>query len=440
MAAFTAEANQEVIHALTEIVRQRQGDFLSFSASKPLTSGQAQSPETGPAALPPGCARIKARPLNRGCFVELFTKTQVFHRSLSHEDFPAFLETALTCGSRAAFGNILFRCQDGTHIRQVSAPANNKGCLRLLETKEPLPRPGPGQSSPQESPAMSPNRQKNYLLPAGRPVPFLVHLGIMTGEGKIIASKQGKFRQINRFLEYVADILPADRSLRIVDFGCGSSYLTFGLYYFLKELRGIPVRIIGVDAKADAIARCAALAKLLKYEGLCFRNQTIEDFAARDAEPAPDLLVSLHACDTATDYALAYGIQRRVPAILSVPCCQHELNALLRPGAVSGDSGQAFATVMAHGLLKERFAALATDAIRVNLLEQAGYRVTVAELVGGEDTPKNALIRGVLKPQAAGTETCPAQDPLSKFLGVSLSLEKLLESEAGWPTPTGRAV
>jgi SAM-dependent methyltransferase len=263
----------------------------------------------------------------------------------------------------------------------------------------------------------------------------------MTGEGKIIAAKQGKFRQINRFLEYVDDILPqlTARPLSVVDFGCGSAYLTFALYYFLTELRGTPTHCIGIDVKEEVIAHCTELATRLGYSGLSFRAQSIEHFTAE----TPDLLVVLHACDTATDYALAYGIRHKVPAILAVPCCQHELNTLLRPSSVP----DMLAPLVSHGLLKERFAALATDSIRVRLLENAGYEVTVSELVMADDTPKNLLIRATLKhtpaqhggcarpiPQFAtqtagdllGRRAGMRQDLLSETLGVTLTLEREL--------------
>jgi SAM-dependent methyltransferase len=325
-----------------------------------------------------------------------------------------------------AFGNIVLRYKKSGEdfIRIVTLVANNKGKLRLLETRE-----RPQGAIPAQKP------KKNYILQPGTPIPFLVHLGIMTGVGKIIASKQGKFRQINRFLEYIDDILPnlTARPLSVVDFGCGSAYLTFALYYFLTELRGIPTHCIGIDVKEEGIANCTELALKLGFSGLSFRAESIEQFTLETDTATPDLLVALHACDTATDYALAYGIRHKVPAILSVPCCQHELNALLRQKSVP----DALSPLVSHGLLKERFAALATDSIRVRLLENVGYEVTVSELVTADDTPKNLLIRAIRIPAMDGgagqsrsfgnAETVSAgmrQDSLSEALGVTLALER----------------
>jgi SAM-dependent methyltransferase len=409
--------NADAVGAFLDIFRETQDGFLSLSASK--TTNHTQNSAVHCFArtedYPAGCLRVKVKPVNKGYYAEMFTKTQVFHRTLSQADFPVFLEAL--CG---AFGNIVFRYKkpDEDYIRIYTLIANNKGKLRLLETRERVAHNTQGA-------VPAHNSEKNYILQTtGAPISFLVHLGIMTDVGKIIAAKQGKFRQINRFLEYVDDILPRLNShpLSVVDFGCGSSYLTFALYYFLTELRGIPTHITGIDVKEDVIAHCTELAAKLGYaDGLSFRAESIEQFASEADTAMPDLLVTLHACDTATDYALAYGIRRKVPAILSVPCCQHELNALLRPNAVPA----MLSPLVSHGLLKERFAALATDAIRVRLLENAGYAVTVSELVTAEDTPKNLLIRGVLKPHSPAAETLP-KDLLSETLGVSLTLEREL--------------
>lgn len=242
---------------------------------------------------------------------------------------------------------------------------------------------------------LSHNRVKPHLLPEGQPCDFLIRLGVMTAEGKVIAAKYDKFRQINRFLEMIADVrehLPSDRPLRIVDFGCGKSYLTFALYYYLTTILRREAQIIGIDRKMDVIAHCNAIARDLNYTGLAFQ---VGDIAAFEVSETVDLMVSLHACDTATDDALAKAISWQTQIILAVPCCQHELFGQIR--------SEPMRPLLKHGILKERFAALLTDAIRAELLEKAGYSVQVLEFIDMEHTPKNLLLRAVRPPHASQT-------------------------------------
>ncbi len=234
------------------------------------------------------------------------------------------------------------------------------------------------------------NRKKQYLLEEGVPVPFMVKLGVMNKEGKVLAPKYDKFRQINRYLEMIEDVveyLPQDRVVRIVDFGCGKSYLTFALYHYLVALRGMKAEIVGLDLKADVIAHCSALAVEFGYAGLKFQTGDISQYEG--AEQA-DMVVTLHACDTATDAALEKAVRWNAGVILSVPCCQHELNRQIKNELLS--------PMLSHGLVKERFAALATDSIRASLLELAGYRTQLLEFIDMEHTPKNILIRAVRQP------------------------------------------
>ncbi|WP_322907792.1 SAM-dependent methyltransferase [Paenibacillus campi] len=231
------------------------------------------------------------------------------------------------------------------------------------------------------------NRKKHYILDEGEPVPFLVELGIMNDNGKVLAKKYDKFRQINRFLEMVQDILPSlpeGRELTIVDFGCGKSYLTFALYHYLNIQQRRPLRIIGLDLKADVIEHCSQLAERLDYDKLRFLVGDIADYNELDQV---DMVVTLHACDTATDAALEKAVRWGASAILSVPCCQHELFAQVQNDALS--------PLLSHGILKERFSALATDAIRARLLDLMGYRTQLLEFIDMEHTPKNILIRAV---------------------------------------------
>lgn len=264
---------------------------------------------------------------------------------------------------------------------------------------------------------LSHNRQKKYILEAGTKIPFLIDLGVMTQEGKIVHSKYDKFRQINRFLEFIRDILPYlpnDREITIIDFGCGKSYLTFAMYYYLKVLKNYDIRIIGLDLKEDVIAHCNELKEKYGYEKLNFYQGDIESF---QGVQKVDMVVTLHACDTATDYALDKAVRWGAKVILSVPCCQHELNGQIECEMLE--------PILKYGLLRERFAALATDGLRAELLEMAGYRTQILEFIDMEHTPKNLLIRAVLTNQKAKNEK--AYEELRDFLNASPTLERLLK-------------
>ncbi|MBC8079942.1 MAG: SAM-dependent methyltransferase [Gorillibacterium sp.] len=265
------------------------------------------------------------------------------------------------------------------------------------------------------------NRAKKYLLPEGEPVAFLVELGVMNAEGKVAAAKYDKFRQINRFLEMIEDVmpeLPEGRTLRIIDFGCGKSYLTFALYHYLVNIRGRDVDVTGLDLKADVITQCASLAHRLRYEGLHFQ---IGDIAVYDDVTEADMVVTLHACDTATDAALNKAIRWNASVILSVPCCQHELY-----GQVQHET---LATMLGHGIIKERFAALATDSVRARLLELVGYKAQILEFIDMEHTPKNLLIRAVRQKTSDSAQlNILAANYLrfKEFLGIDPYLERAL--------------
>ncbi len=261
------------------------------------------------------------------------------------------------------------------------------------------------------------DRKKQYLLEEGTPVAFLVELGVMTPEGAVRKSRYDKFRQINRFLELVDDIVPSLRpegTLRVVDFGCGKSYLTFAIHHLLTVLRGREVELVGLDLKEDVIAACSALAKQSGAAGLRFE---LGDIAGFDARQDVDLVVSLHACDTATDETLAQAVRWAADAILAVPCCQKEAYRQLESSLL--------APLLRHGLAKERFASLVTDALRAQLLELAGYRTQLVELVALEHTAKNVLIRAV-KGKPAGADVRRAYEELRDSLGLDPALERLL--------------
>lgn len=268
---------------------------------------------------------------------------------------------------------------------------------------------------------LSHDRPKNHLLPEGKPVDFLIRLGVMTDAGKVIAARYDKFRQINRFLEIVADAvahLDKPGPLSILDFGSGKSYLTFALYYYLKVMQGREVRIIGLDRKQDVIAHCNNIAQDLRYTALTFQVGDIRDF---DVDAPVDMVVSLHACDTATDDALAKAVAWNAKVILAVPCCQHELFRQIRNDSMR--------PLLKHGILKERLTALVTDALRAEMLELAGYSVQVLEFIEMEHTPKNLLIRAIRRDSPANrTELIQEYQTFRDFWHLTPCIESLFPS------------
>ena len=263
---------------------------------------------------------------------------------------------------------------------------------------------------------LSHNRKNQYILEEGMKVPFLQDLGVMTQEGKIVRTRFDKFRQINRFLEFIEDILPQlpkDRELTILDFGCGKSYLTFAMYYYLHEMKKYDIRIIGLDLKSDVIRHCNELSKKYGYEKLVFLEGNIADYTGCDEV---DMVVTLHACDTATDFALEKAVGWNAKVILSVPCCQHELNRQME--------NEILKPLMKHGLIKERMAALVTDALRAEYLEREGYHVQILEFIDMEHTPKNILIRAIRTDKKAENDEVIRR--CEEFLHVSPTLGRLL--------------
>jgi SAM-dependent methyltransferase len=287
-------------------------------------------------------------------------------------------------------------------------------------------------SSPPTKSAAAPeahNRTRQHLIPEGVPCPFLAEIGVMTATGQVRNAMRHKFRQINRFLELVEDVVPAlapDRELRVVDFGCGKSYLTFALHHLLTQIHGRSVEIVGLDRKADVVAHCSEIAGRLGCQGLEFREG---DIATHAEERPVDLAVSLHACDTATDDALAQAIRWKSRVILAVPCCQHEFSGRI--------ASPELAPLIGHGILRERFAALATDALRSLALEICGYNTQVVEFIDLEHTAKNILIRAVER-QQPDAELLTARradyESLKRLLGIDMPyLEKALGSEVFAP-------
>lgn len=264
---------------------------------------------------------------------------------------------------------------------------------------------------------LSHNRTKKYIIQEGKSVAFMIDLGVMGQDGKIIRTRYDKFRQINRFLEYIEDILPKldkERELTIIDFGCGKSYLTFAMYYYLKELKGYNIRIIGLDLKADVIEHCNELRTRYGYDKLDFY---VGDIATYKDVDKVDMVVTLHACDIATDYALAKAVKWGAEVILSVPCCQHEANRTIKSDILS--------PVMDYGILKERMAAIVTDAARAKLLTANGYDTQILEFIDMEHTPKNLLIRAV----KSGKEDLSAREKtkdMLEALNLELTIDKLI--------------
>ena len=370
--------------------------ILSVTLSKPVNNIE----ET----LGKPYTKIKIRAVNTAdgasYAAEMFTKTQVFHKKFSETELDDFL---------AANAGVTFKnCVKRTESEEITLLTNKKGKVTELKKKldTSIKAAAPLKVLPQA-------KKKNYLLPEGTPVPFLVLLGIMNDEGKVISSRYDKFRQINRFLEFIDDILPefADKTeagepIRIADFGCGKSYLTFAVHYFLTEVKHLPCEIEGLDLKEEVINYCNDMAKKLNLKNLIFHTGNIADYSGKQN---PDIVITLHACDTATDYALKYAVERGARAILSVPCCQHQINTQLQNrGKAGGATGQVpseFEPLLKWGISREKFSSLVTDALRGEWLETQGYKVQMLEFIDMEHTPKNILIRAIKKNGSAAKDT-----------------------------------
>ena len=299
---------------------------------------------------------------------------------------------------RALFGPVYGELYLFTQSEEVIARAGRRGVHIQRRTKENGLSPAP----------ISHDREKNYLIPSGRPCPFLIELGVMTPTGRVKAARQKKFRQINRYLEIVNDVfgqLPTEETLRVIDFGCGLSYLTFAVHHLLTEVHGRQVDMWGIDRNPHVVERCEQLAGRLRLKGIQFRVDDIRAFES----PAPiDLAISLHACDTATDDALAFAVAAQASVVLAAPCCQHELAAQL--------NCESLQSLTRYGVLKDRLAALATDALRAAALEEAGYKTQVLEFIDLEHTPKNLLIRAVKRAHGVAAASDAYAD-FKRFLG-----------------------
>ena len=353
--------------------------------------------------------KVKIRPLSlKGELMfqaEEFTAKQAFHKNMNRAEVLLYLPKLLADDFRQA--------ELSSGLGSATVLVSKKGMATVKSKYIDQAKKTAAPVLPEH------NRQKRYVLAEGLPVPFLVDLGVMTAEGKVVRSQYDKFRQINRFLEFIEDILPKldkARETTMIDFGCGKSYLTFAMYYYLHQLKGYPIRIIGLDLKEDVIERCNQLARRYEFEHLDFYYGDIADY---EGVSQVDMVVTLHACDTATDYALEKAVRWGAKVILSVPCCQHELNGQIK--------NELLQPVLQYGLIKERMAALYTDAVRAELLEQMGYRTQILEFIDLEHTPKNILIRAVK--EGAPKENGEELRQLLDFLQVQPTLYRLLKSE-----------
>ena len=358
---------------------------------------------------PARAEKVKVRPVlikNELLFQETqYRGTQVFHTNFDQEKLAVRLSGYM--------GTLFRQAQINSADSDAAVLVSKKGKVTIKRQKKSHVR-----QQDKQSPNLTHDRSKQYILREGKPVDFLVGLGVQTPDGRIAKARYDKFRQINRYLEFIEDILdrlPSERTIRIIDFGCGKSYLTFAMYYYLHEMQGRDIQVTGLDLKADVIRNCNSLAEKLGYDKLHFEQGDISGYEDADNGKI-DMVVSLHACDTATDYALEKAVKWGAEVIMAVPCCQHELNGQIKC--------ETLRPILKYGVIKERMAALITDALRADLLEQQGYDVQVLEFIDMEHTPKNLMIRAV-KGKGMRPKTTSI-DEVTEFLQVNPVLKELL--------------
>ncbi len=325
---------------------------------------------------PKDCEYIKINLLKkeRGYQAEKYTEKQVFH-----ENLPDAGAAKSCCGK--LLGQGWKQLNSWGNVFEYSLMVSKKGAVSITKRRV-------NGSAPKAE--LSHNKVKNYIISEDKPFPALVDMGVFTRDGKVAKPMYGKFRQINRFAEIIGDALKergfekGGKPLKVIDFGCGKSYLTFVLYHYFTEILGIETEMLGLDLKADVIENCNAAAERYGYKNLRFE---VGDIGNASFQGKVDMVVTLHACDTATDYALHNAVMRGADMIFSVPCCQHEFNGQMK--------SEKFSVLTRYGIIKERAAALCTDAVRANLLEYCGYKTQLLEFVDFEHTPKNILIRAI---------------------------------------------
>lgn len=344
---------------------------------------------------------------NTVCFqAEKFKGTQVFHENITTDNIAEWLEQ-----------NVLFK------FKQVCIVLDDRVVTYLFSGKGKVKRLEQSSSTQMQAIVSSNNRKKRYILNEGDEIPAFVDLGIFTKEFKVVNSMYDKFKQINRFVEILDDTLKKfdGKDITLLDFGCGKSYLTFVIYHYLVTVRKLNAKIIGYDLKSDVVKHCNALALKYGYSGLRF----VEADVTKDRlyNEKIDVVVSLHACDTATDYALYYAISKKVPYIFSVPCCQHEINKTIRKADGDLDA------LLKYGIVKERVSALLTDTVRAMLLEDEGYNVDVMEFVDLAHSPKNLMIRAECNPKVGSRRNAAKIEELMQKYGFEQTLYKLLKNE-----------
>lgn len=370
--------------------------------------------------------KLKVRPVlikGKLYFQEtLYRDKKVFHTNYQTEEMKQRLEACMeklfrqaqiACETMDAV--VLVSKRGAVSVKKKKKIKDINMTRQICQTEQEQQAGGEEQAALQR---LSHNRTKQYILPEGQPVDFLVDLGVQTPDGRIARARYDKFRQINRYLEFIEDILdklPTDRCIRIIDFGCGKSYLTFAMYYYLHQLQGRDIQVTGLDLKEDVIRHCGELARKLHYDGLEFRQGDISSFQGADQV---DMVVSLHACDKATDYALEKAVKWGASVIMAVPCCQHELNGQIRCDMLR--------PVLKYGVIRERMAALVTDALRANLLEQNGYDTQILEFIDMEHTPKNLMIRAVKTSGMRPGQAADSFEKVTEFLHVNPTLKELL--------------
>lgn len=303
--------------------------------------------------------------------VSKYTQKQVFHENVNSD------ELIIMCND--VLGRDFLQFNSWSESYEYSIKISKKGKVFSSRIKQNKKQPLKIQSAH--------NRKKSYIFEEGKPLEVLVDMGIFTKEAKVVKSMYDKYKQINRFIEIIDDAVRKEKctSLNIIDFGCGKSYLSFLVYHYLCNIKHIKVNMIGLDLKEEVINNCNSAAKKYGYEGLSFKLGNINGYRA---DFIPDMVISLHACDTASDYALFNAIKWGAKMIFCVPCCQHELAGQF--------SAQSFNLMGRYGLIKARFCDLLTDSIRANLLEYSSYDTDILEFVDFSHTPKNILIRAVL--------------------------------------------
>ena len=316
--------------------------------------------------------------------VSSYSRTQVFHKNIKEDNLQEFIE------------------KEFVHFKQLDLWTDSHYFIYLSSKNHTITKRV--KTLDKKVSVIEHNRKKNYLLQEGMAIPPLIDLGIFDKEMKIVKKHYAKYKQINRFLEFIDEVINDEKELNIVDFGCGSSYLTFIVYYYLTEVKKIKVKMTGLDLKAEVIEKCLEIKDKYNYINLDFKCQDIKDFQTTEKI---DMLISLHACDIATDYCLYNAIKLDIRYILAVPCCHKEVNKQI--------SGNELSAIMRHGLVKDRFASLLTDTIRERVLRYFGYQTNMMEFVSYDDTPKNLLIRAVKTGQAQPKALEEIKELIEKF-------------------------